>query len=62
MMAHRAIWRCVQGCVGARGCTAKAWTEERPVNCLYGIMAPCWVRYQAKKGQQRLNVYGGGDL
>lgn len=60
-MAHRAIWRCVQGCVGRRGCTAKAWTEEQPLNCLYGIMAPCWVRYQAKKGQQRLNVNGGVD-
>lgn len=60
-MAHRAVWRCLQGCIAGNGCTAKAWNEETPINCLYGVMAPCWVRYQAKKGQQRLNVNGGGD-
>lgn len=63
-MAHKAIWRCKQACISGKGCTLKAWSEEQPNGnyCPYGIMTPCWERYQAKKGQQRLNLYGGaGD-
>ena len=57
-MAHKAIWRCKQGCLANRGCTLKAWSEDPPAGdyCPYGIMNPCWERYQAKKGQRRLGV------